>query len=771
MGVGSEGVVNYANTYPGSASHVNATGSVGDFEVIVGGNVAATLSLDFQTMTTFDPRITFSRTTNATLIWADGNIVYAPHNLLTYSENFDNAVWNKTVSASVASNTVTSPDGSITADTVTLAGAAQGIYQAVSGLTPATTYTMSMYVKLGSMSASDYKFAVYDATNGAFINQDWPPDQPVSSSEWTRVIFNFGTPAGCTSVYIYPVRNTATVNGSVYIWGAQVNITSFAPADYYTTSVKNLLGYSQNFENAAWTKSNSTIDATPVMGPLGFLGAEKLVESAVAGEHNIAEAVTYVAGTPYTLSVYAKAGERDFVVLSYGSGAFGVTTSAYFNLATGAVGTTVNSPTVSIISVGGGWYRCSITKTATVSAAANTIINETSADGVLSYTGDGSSGIYIFGAQLSDSASLDPYSYNFGAAPTSTAYYGPRFDYDPVTLAPKGLLIEEQRTNLIFPSIPPIATSGTLLIGAGITAKVANAALSPDGTVNATSYTSVQGNSNSGAGSSIRWLNGITTAGSYTISFYAKGLAGGETVSVRFVDSGAAYDTTIACSVSDGGNNTMTTSWRRYYATATLPAGSTAFYSIITLGANTDTTYMWGFQFEAGAFPTSYIPTTSASVTRAADNVSMIGTNFSSWYNQSEGTFVTSSIGSSTAGIIVSANNGTTSERVQISYGAGSGGNINLTVTDGGVLQAQPLIGSITPTNLNKTAATYKRDYFALSVNGITPAVDTVGTIPAPDRLTIGMSGAGATQINGYIQSINYYPTRLSNGTLQRLTS
>jgi len=60
--------------------------------------------------------------------------------------------------------------------------------------------------------------------------------------------------------------------------------------------------------------------------------------------------------------------------------------------------------------------------------------------------------IQVFGAMVSDSASLDAYSLNVAAAPSAAAYYGPRFDYDPVTLQPKGLLIEEQRQNLVLNS-------------------------------------------------------------------------------------------------------------------------------------------------------------------------------------------------------------------------------------------------------------------------------------------------------------------------------
>ena len=108
MGVGSARVVDYANTYPGTASHVNATGTVGDVEVIVSGD-RTSLNLNFQTATSLDPRITFSRTSNATLVGSNGLIQYAPHNLLTYSEQFDNAAWVKT-NATIAANATTECD-------------------------------------------------------------------------------------------------------------------------------------------------------------------------------------------------------------------------------------------------------------------------------------------------------------------------------------------------------------------------------------------------------------------------------------------------------------------------------------------------------------------------------------------------------------------------------------------------------------------------------------------------------------------------------------
>ena len=95
MGIGSSGVVNCANTYLGTANYTVADGYVADRTPIVGGNGPAQLNLNFARNEVLDPRITFSRTSNATRVNAQGLIEYAPHNLLTYSENFDNAVWTK----------------------------------------------------------------------------------------------------------------------------------------------------------------------------------------------------------------------------------------------------------------------------------------------------------------------------------------------------------------------------------------------------------------------------------------------------------------------------------------------------------------------------------------------------------------------------------------------------------------------------------------------------------------------------------------------------
>lgn len=949
----------------------------------------AKLDLNFTRDAVLDPRITFSRTSNATRVNAQGLIEYAPHNLLTNSENFDNAVWVK-ANATVTANAVTAPDGTTTADKLvenTAAVVPHGLAVDTSSLSSTTQYTFSVYAKAGERTwvrlglvdnlGTDGGRAWFDLSTGVVgtveINGAGSNINATINSigaGWYRcrltIQMNNGKTTLQSQVRLATANNVLSYTGDgtsgIYIWGAQLNIGSLQP--YYTTSVKNLLGYSQNFENAAWTKSNSSVltnlltysqefdnaawskaavaitanqrispDGTlsmdtitltggagylqqtatttstvaynlsifvyaasnktkiiahngatdicavtwssisantntvsgtaanitsklvgnniyilsfsfiasstttnirlqcldsvgnpaigatgdfwgaqlvqgtkpeeytvttsapapiQVMGPLDFLGAEKLVEDTANAQHHIRQAYT-TTNQLLTVSVYAKAAERSRIFIQLSNNTTGAA-GAQFDLSNGVASMPSNGgdftgATASIINVGDGWYRCSLTtlKGSTNNAAWPyiTIVNSS---GSVSYTGDGTSGIYIFGAQVSDSASLDPYVYNFGAAPTSTAYYGPRFDYDPVTLAPKGLLIEEQRTNLLTYSSE--FDNAVWVVSGGVVAP--NSTISPSGEITADTLTENVGSTDPRLAINYPFAVGAN----YALSVYAKVKPGSSSRYLMLVfNSGYAtpcgvnfdlsigtvgtsreatgYITQLAngwyrCSMVPTSNATGGGSLRIRMA-AVNTAGNIAVPTSYT-GDGTSGIYIWGAQLEAGSFPTSYIPTTASSVTRAADTASMTGTNFSSWYNQSEGTFVTSSIGSSTAGIIVSANNSTISERVQVSYGSSSGGNINLTVTDGGVLQAQPLIGSITPTNLNKTAATYKLDDFALSVNGVTPAVATVGTIPTPDRLTIGMLGSGSIQINGHIQSFKYYPRRLANTYLQRLT-
>jgi hypothetical protein len=183
--------------------------------------------------------------------------------------------------------------------------------------------------------------------------------------------------------------------------------------------------------------------------------------------------------------------------------------------------------------------------------------------------------------------------------------------------------------------------------------------------------------------------------------------------------------------------------------------------------------FIWGAQLEAAAFPTSYIPTVAASVTRNADAASMTGTNFSSWYNQAEGTlfaeyvYLTAGIANQCA---YSLDNGTANETI---VNASATLAVDRVISSaGGVSQANFGNFTFVAGQVVKRAVAVKLNDAATTANGLAVATDNIYIMPVPTQLTIG--GAGyfiSSRINGHIRKVSYYPSRLANAQLQALTT
>ena len=373
-----------------------------------------------------------------------------------------------------------------------------------------------------------------------------------------------------------------------------------------------------------------------------------------------------------------------------------------------------------------------------------------------------------------------------------------RFDYDPATLAPRGLLIEEQRVNSIRNNTMQGAVAGTpgtaptnwsmQTTGSGLTRTIVGV-----GTENGITYIDVRyaGTTTGALSSAILANNEQTTqiaaasgqswTGSWYLSVAGGSLTGLTLLNIQLTErdaAGALLASSTANVLSTITSANLAT--QRFVVSRTFNNASTAFATCevrfsVPISTAVDFTLRIGLpQLELGAFATSVIPTTTTALTRNADSASMTGTNFSSWYNATEGTFFTESqILYSTGGTffpgVLSANNGTSTNQILTYYI-----NTNrqtLYVRTGGTVVAD--IGPTASANIVfKFAGAYKENDFAATTNGAAVSTDTAGTLPpAADRLNIGSQAGLSQPLNGHIRRISYYPRRLSNTELQAITA
>jgi len=181
---------------------------------------------------------------------------------------------------------------------------------------------------------------------------------------------------------------------------------------------------------------------------------------------------------------------------------------------------------------------------------------------------------------------------------------------------------------------------------------------------------------------------------------------------------------------------------------------------------------VWGAQLEVGAFPTSYIPTTTAAVTRNADVASITGANFSSWYRQDEGTVFADYKNIVAGSIGFDATGSTTAERQYLRYLASQHQYV---VIDDNVNQAQIYDNTGFGVTTAKTAAAYALNDFSIRTNGgaaaSSAANDVSGTLPTLTTAYLGASSSTTSSINGHLRRLTYFDRRLPDATLQAITT
>lgn len=574
----------------------------------------------------------------------------------------------------------------------------------------------------------------------------------------------------------------------------RITFTRASTATYYdgvTTAMaeQNLFTYSEQFDNAAWTKTNATVTANSTTAPDGTTTADTLFETTTNGQHRVFISAG-VTGT-YTISVYAKAAGRDYVALWFG----GVDKGKFFYIPAGGAGSVggnfVNAPdSASITYVGNDWYRCSVTVSGLSGSAQH--INACLDATTYSYAGDVTKGVHIWGAQLEQRSAVTAYTATTTQAITNyipvlkTAASGvARFDSNPTTDESLGLLIEEQRTNLLTYS-SDYSNAAWTKEKSSITA---DTIVAPDGTL-----TGDKINENTSAGGHGVYIGITATNVIHSGSVYLK--AGERTKATVFIyDVTAATVYEVKVDLSNGtvigtptGTAVITSVGNGWYrvsitsSSALVVGTSRLWIRSLDASANDSYTgngfsgiYIWGAQLEAGAFATSYIPTVASQVTRSADAASMTGTNFTSWYNAGEGTLygdvVTNASDNTRPPFVLNSNSYSTNSFLPcITYS--NTRQIRTLVYSAGAVTGDLYPSTTYTVGQNiKYAGSYKVNDFAISANGTSVTTDTSGTVPIGlDRLDIG-SASGLNVYCGTIKKIAYYPLRVTNAQLQALTS
>ena len=319
----------------------------------------------------------------------------------------------------------------------------------------------------------------------------------------------------------------------------------------------------------------------------------------------------------------------------------------------------------------------------------------------------------------------------------------PRFDFDPVTLACNGLLIEEQRTNLIVKS-QQFDDPAWTPFGVTISADVETA---PDGTMTADSATST------GTDPYVVQIV-YTTELTYTISIYLRGSGSsiGKTPRLFLIKDGFA-EVKASTSLPE-----LTGSWQRYVFSATFATAPASFVQarvdMVDNASLSDIVYIWGAQLEAADFVTSYIPTTTTSITRNADVATITGANFSGFWNAGVGGATVTALPSTVSGTrpLVQFDDGTANEIIALQ---GNTTNPELYIVDGGTPQAQIDAGTIAANTSYTLTGWWQTNFCAARLSNGARVEDLTATIPTVTQMRIGSDGTN--YLNGHIATIYYY--------------
>ena len=744
--------------------------------------------------------------------------------------------------ANLSSNMTVAPDGTFTAAIISTAaaGVVNLIAKAIT-TTASTAYVFSVYAKYNGARFIVLRlydgvtswYAYFDILNGVLgtggVTSTLGAMQYVSNG-WYRCYIKstlVGT-AGNILLSIADADNTqvvASLSSSAYVWGLQYETGSVAtsyipsqdtfvsragPATYYDPSTvalaeQNLALYSQDYTQSAWTKTNVTISASAALAPDGTMTAS-LVNSASTTNPQISQSIVVVSGAYYVVSFYARQGSERYFQLRDNQSAADY---AIFDLQGGTVTQNGSFYTTSMTSIGNGWYRCVAVISNAVFSAGNVAFTlaftDNRATPGLTQTITTTSGLtfYLWGFQVEQRSAVSAYVPTTTTAITNyipqllTAPAGvPRYDFDPVTRLSRGLTLEAAATNLMSYSndLTNVSVWNKSL------SSISNNNIAPDGTLNA-SFLMMD----STAGLEHRVYQTFTsvTSTTYCYSVFAKASSMSNFLLLTNEGSnhGCCFNlqtgvmspvgTIVSNSITSVGNG-----WYRCIFTRTATGTLNRIgMTLVDSGTNTlvngdgrSGMWFWGAQVETGSVATSYIPTTTVAVTRAADVSTSVAMTRAAdtltsavatravetatatsptGLNPLEGT-VLATFQSQAVGTrpLISIDNGTASEQVRLYT---SGTSTEFTTSSGNVTQADLIPGLIQAQGTARVGVCYANQNFCASLNGNDALTNLTSNVPQGlTTIRIGADAAGNV-FNGPIKRLAYYPKNLGTAEVQEL--
>jgi hypothetical protein len=485
----------------------------------------------------------------------------------------------------------------------------------------------------------------------------------------------------------------------------------------------NLLGYSEQIDNGYWLKYQANITANNTTAPDGTMTADKITQA--GGGAATFYVVSFPVGGIMTLSCYYKKGSNNVAVLELNRAGEGCV--ILYNLDTEVITPSGNYISTNIENLNNGWYRCSVTTNQTNGTA-----------GYLAYGNIGNNGdtLFAWGAQLNEGTLKDYQK-------TETRLNIPRLDYSNGTCP--SLLVEPQRTN--------VCRDSNNLSGGAWLNQTSNTTITriqsggPDG--NAFDRLVVGGASGSNQGRFVQFTTNVGSSAVYSV--YVRGTG------IGFIGlfNGASSPAT---------SFTLTDEWVRYDTISTSGSGTYIDWAIYVLGGSTcDVAF---HQAEFGNYSTSYIPTTTASVTRNADVISKTG--ISSLIGQTEGT------------LFVDVNLDETSDfngwflkenatfDTFVFLQRETSGRIAAGYYGSGALQARIETAPNQPIGHYKIAFGYKNNDFVMYINGTQIGTDTSGSVSGlMDYIDVHWTQTGTNHQN----PTALWKTRLTNTQLAQLTT